>query len=161
MNNKPKGWRPPATTRIGAPKFGKDQKGQSAILCPFCIPTHPIVPGYEAMCGTALEIRAVQPVYKARFYKGMVCAKCGKDGDQMVRFQNAFIHIKDCTPGVATLTEAPKFTKVARVVYNAPRWIKARVEKKFGQAMPVDEILPDGTRTGHVIGYFFLKGKPT
>ena len=159
MNNKPKGWRPPATTRIEAPKFGKTKDGKDSILCPFCNPTHPLTPGSEAMCGTALQVRAVQMVYKAKHYKGMVCAKCGKDGDQMVRFQNAFIHVKDCTPGVATLTESPQFSKLARLVYTAPPYIKALFEKRFGSAMSVDEVLPNGTRTGNIIGYFFMKGK--
>lgn len=148
---------PRYTTRIDAPKPGKDKDGKPAMMCPFCNPSHPLVPGLEAPCGTNLQVRAVQIVYKSKFHDDMVCAKCGKSGDQMVRFQNAFIHIKDCAPGVATLTEAPKFSKLARLFYNPPARIKLMMEKLFGRSMAVDEVTPDGKRTGRVLGYFFMK----
>lgn len=155
---KGKDWRPPATTRIDAPRPGKDSNGKPAMLCPFCQPSHPLIPGIEAHCGTNLQVRAVQVVFKAKYHKGMVCAKCGKDGDQMVQFQNAFIHVKDCMPGVATLTDPPKFSKLAQMVYKSHARVQALLQKRFGQAMAVDEVMPDGTRTGQVLGYFFMKG---
>jgi hypothetical protein len=103
-------------------------------------------------------MRAVQTVYRAKFIKDMVCAKCGQGGGDMVRFQNAFIHVNDCSPGVVTLVEPPSLSFWARRVYFMPIWFKSRIEKRTGRAMPVDEVLPDGQRTGKVLGYFFMKG---
>lgn len=147
--------KPRTTVRIEAPLAGKGKDGKPTLLCPFCKPTHPIIPGKVSMCGTALEMRAVQTVFKARFIKGMVCAKCGQGGGDMVHFQNAFVHVHDCTPGVAVLTQPPVFTPFARLVYGLPEKLKTRIEKRTGMAVPVDEVKPDGTRTGQVLGYFF------
>jgi hypothetical protein len=151
--------KPKFTQRIEAPIAKKEKDGSASLYCPFCKPSHKIMPGMEALCGTRLEVRAVQIVFKAKYEKDMKCAKCGQGGGEMVRFQNAFIHANDCTPGVATLTEAPKFSKWAQIVWGIP-WpaLKARIEKRTGKAMPVDEVTPDGARTGVVLGHFFFKG---
>jgi hypothetical protein len=150
--------KPKYTTRIEAPIAKKEKDGSAGLYCPFCKPTHKILPGMEYPCGTRIEVRAAQMVFKAKYEKNMVCAKCRKGGGEMVRFQNAFIHTHDCTPGVATFTEPPKFSKIAEALSRSPEWLKDRVEKRFGKIMPVDEVTPDGTRTGVVLGYFFYKG---
>lgn len=112
----------------------------------------------ESLCGTRLEVRAVQVVFRAKYQKDMICVKCGQGGGDMVRFQNAFIHADDCMPGVATFTEPPKYSKVAKLLYNFPAFIKSIIEKKYGKIMPVDEVNPQGERTGVVLGYFFYEG---
>ena len=155
---KKKSTRPLVRQRIDAPLTGKDAKGKPALICPFCKPGHVIVPGVRAACGTELQFRAVQPVYLAEYAKEMVCAKCGKGGGEMVPFRNAFAHLEDCTPGVAVLSEKPKFSPIASLVYRLPEAVKARVEKHTGKSMPVDEVLEDGTRTGKILGFFFWKG---
>jgi len=148
-------FKPRTTIRIEAPLAGKGKDGKPTLLCPFCHPTHPIIPGKVSLCGTNLEMRATQTVFRARFIKNMVCAKCGQGGGDMVHFQNAFIHVHDCTPGVATFTEPPSMTWFARSVYWLPNGFKKHIEKRTGRAVPVDEVKPDGTRTGKVLGYFF------
>lgn len=150
--------KPKFTNRIEAPIAKKEKDGSASLYCPFCKPTHKILPGMESACGTRLEVRAVQMVIHAKYDKTMVCVKCNKGGGDMVRFQNAFIHVADCMPGVATFTEEPKYSQFAKLLFKAPEWIKTRIEKKFGTIMPVDEISPDGQRTGVVLGYFFYKG---
>lgn len=151
--------KPKYTTRIKPPIAKKEKDGSASLWCPFCHPTHKILPGMESACGTRLEVRAVQMVFKAKYEKDMVCVKCGQGGGEMVLFRNAFIHVHDCTPGVAALTEEPKFTPLARIVYSIP-WpsLKTRVEKRTGRAMKVDEVTPEGERTGKVLGYAFFEG---
>jgi len=150
--------KPKYTQRIEAPIAKKEKDGSASLWCPFCKPSHKILPGMEALCGTRLEVRAVQIVFKARYEKDMKCAKCGGGGGEMVRFQNAFVHTHDCTPGVATLTEPPKFSRWAAFVAKLPDSLKNRIEKRTGKAMPVDEVTPTGERTGVVLGHFFYKG---
>lgn len=150
--------RPRTTQRVEAP-IAKMEKKEAILYCPFCRPTHKIVPGVENPCGTRLEVRAVQTVYKARYMKEMVCLKCGQGGGEMVQYRNGFVHTHDCAPGVAALTEEPKFNKWAEIVYGMP-WpaVKSAIEKRVGRAMQVDEVAPDGKRTGKVLGYAFFKG---
>ena len=152
-------YRPRITTRIDAPKAGKDKSGKPALMCPFCVPSHPLVPGVQSGCGTDLQMRAVQTVYKAKFIKDMKCAKCGQGGGEMVRFLNAYVHVGDCAPGVVTLADPPDTTFFAHGVYLLPLAFRSRIEKYTGKAMPIDEVMPDGTRTGKTLGYFFLKGQ--
>lgn len=152
-------WKPRITTRIESPRAGKDRNGKPALLCPFCAQTHALIPGVQSGCGTDLQMRAVQTVYKAKFIKEMKCAKCGEGGGEMVRFQNAFVHIHDCAPGVVTLSEPPDMSFWARGIYMLPLSFKKRIEKYTGKVMPIDEVMPDGTRTGKTLGYFFLKGQ--
>ena len=146
------------TTRIEAPIARKEKDGSAGLYCPFCKPTHKILPGAESACGTRPEVRAVQMVFRAKYEKDMICAKCGQGGGEMVMFRNAFVHAYDCTPGVATLVEEPKFTPLAQIVYKLPSALKSRIEKHTGRAMQVDEVMPTGERTGKVLGYTFLKG---
>lgn len=149
---------PKTTFRIEAP-IAKMEKKEAVLYCPFCKPTHRITPGVENPCGTHLEVRAVQTVYRAKYVKEMVCLKCGQGGGEMVQFRNGFIHAHDCAPGVAALTEEPKFNRFAQIVYSIP-WpaLKSRIEKRIGRAMQVDEVTPDGTRTGKILGYAFFRG---
>ena len=148
--------RPVSSQRIEAPLTGTI-KGKPALMCPFCHPSHVIVPGKRSACGTDLQVRAVQPVYNAKFIKEMRCAKCGRGGGEMAHFANAFAHVADCTPGVAVLAEKPHFSDFARLVYGLPEYPKRLIEKRTGAAVPVDEVLEDGTRTGKILGYFFYR----
>lgn len=155
--SKTKQIRPPFTERIGTPKATKDEKGNAVLWCPFCIPSHPLDTGGASACGTILQVRAVQIVYKSKFNKDLVCVKCQKGGGDMVHFNNAYIHTHDCMPGVATFVDPPKFSKAAALVFKAPGWIKPRLEKILGEAKPVEEVTEDGTRTGKILGHFFWR----
>jgi hypothetical protein len=153
---KKKSFQPIVSQRVEAPLTGTI-KGKPALMCPWCKPTHILIPGQRAACGTELQVRAVQPVYKARYAKDMTCAKCGKGGGEMVPFANAFAHISNCMPGVAVLSEKPNFSRLASLVYRLPERMKNVIEKRTGKAMPVDEVTEDGTRTGKILGHFFWK----
>jgi hypothetical protein len=157
--SKKNSFRSPITQRSETPGLNKDEHGNVVILCPFCKPSHILRPGHIEKCGTSLVLQAVQQVVRAK-YSNSVCVKCGKGGGDMVRYMNAYIHTKDCSPDVMTMTEPPKFSWLAMVIYKSPKWAKGIFEKFTGQTMPVDEVKPDGTRTGVTLGWFFLpRGK--
>jgi hypothetical protein len=157
--SKKNSFKPPVSQRTGTPGLTKGEGGRNVILCPFCKPAHELRPGFVEPCGTTLQINAVQQVVKAK-YSGLVCVKCGKGGGDMVRYMNAHIHTHDCSPEVMTMTEPPKFSRLAMIIYKLPKRAKKFFEKFTGQVMPVDEVKPDGTRTGVTLGWFFLpRGK--
>jgi len=117
------------------------------------------MPDKPAACGTLLVLTAEQTVYKAKYDKRFICAKCHQGGGEMVIYQGGFIHTHDCAPGVMTMTEPPQFSRLAGVVYKLPERIKKIIQRYTGNAMPVEEILPNGTRTGVTLGYFFHQVK--
>lgn len=157
--SKSKSFKPPITQRVDIPRVAKNEHGATILLCPFCQPSHPLRTDGETACGTMLRVQAVQTVYDARHAKKLVCAKCGKGGGKMVAWNGAYVHLEQCVEGVVTMTEQPKFTKVAEYVYKSPKWAKQIIEKYAGRATPVNEVSPNGERTGNVLGYFFWKGK--
>ena len=144
------------TIRHGSPTL-KMENGKPVIMCPFCTPSHALVLSGASPCGTLIEVRATQAVYKARFHKDMVCVKCGESGGNMVQWNNAFMHAPDCKPGVLTFTDPPPISRMAEFVFTAPSWIKPWLEAMFGETRPVEEVTPDGTRTGAILGYIFYK----
>ena len=79
----------------------------------------------------------------------------------MVRFLNAYVHVGDCAPGVVTLAEPPDTSFFAHGIYLLPLAFRSRIEKVTGRVMPIDEVMPDGTRTGKKLGYFFLRNGST
>lgn len=147
----------PVRERYGTPFITREKDGSAILNCPFCKPTHPIRPDVGSACGTMLEVRAVQRIYRAKYEKDMVCVKCGKGGDEMVLFQNGFIHTHDCAPGVVALANPPKYSKLAAKVYGTK--LQGLAERIFGKITPVHEVNPDGTKTGLTLGYFFTRGK--
>jgi hypothetical protein len=149
---KTKATQPTFRVREAEPKVTKDAK----IMCPFCPIPHPLIAGEVAPCGTYIHVSAVQRIYRAKFNKDMVCAKCGKVGGEMIHSRNAFTHLEDCMPGVAVMNEAPKFSRFASFVYKMNDGIlKTLIEKRTGEAKPVEEVEPSGKRTGVTLGYFF------
>lgn len=157
--SKTKNFKEPARTRYGTPTITRDKDGTAILNCPFCAPTHPIRPNIASVCGTMLEVRAVQRVYRAKYEKGMVCVKCGQGGGEMVLFQNGFIHTYDCKPGVVALANPPKFSRLADAAHKAPPSVRKMIEGVMGDIVPVYEVNPDGTKTGVTLGYFFKRGK--
>lgn len=146
--------KPPVKSRRAMPLV--NDKGE--LVCPFCRPTHPLDPTEQSLCGTHIEITAVQTVYKAQYLKEPPkCLKCGGDKGEMVRFQGAFIHAVDCKPGMALMTETPTLTPWARWIYHLPDFAKRPIEKRIGRASPLELIDQEGKKTGEVAGYFFYK----
>lgn len=103
-----------------------------------------------------VQMRVVQTVYRAKYNDKMVCVKCAKGGGEMVRFLEALIHIPDCMPGVATLVDPPPFSKFAKFVHASGK-LKPLFEYFAGVATPIEEVMPDGKRTGVTLGYFFKR----
>lgn len=154
-----KGSKPPIHTRERIPILSKDGKGNALLLCPFCTPPHPINPDSPSICGTILQVRALQTIYKAKKYdKNTVCVKCQKGGGEMVLFQGALIHTHDCSPGVVALSTPPKYSLFAEWTHGLEDGpIKHYIQKRFGNAMAVEEVTPTGEKTGKIFGYFFNK----
>lgn len=149
------GIKPEFTTRESPPKVMKLEKGMQ-LMCPFCVPPHPIVPGQESTCGTRIEVRAVQTVIPLRTVrdKGLVCMKCKETGKgPMARFGNGFVHVEDCKPDTMVMTDHPPFSKLAERVYHMnDGWWKKMMISRFGDPQETRE-----TATDKVAGYFFLK----
>ena len=128
-------------------------------MCPFCIIPHPLIAGEVSPCGTYIKVSAVQRVYKARHMTGMVCARCGKEGGEMIHARNAFIHLENCTPNEAWISELPKFSRLAEFVFKMKDGkIKTLIENRTGKARSVMNVEPDGKHTG-VLGYFFYRSQ--
>lgn len=147
-------------TREGLPRVTQTKEG-TLILCPFCTPTHPIVPGEPTPCGTELRLTAVQTVIPSRIARiqKITCVKCkATGGGEMVRYMNGFVHLEDCTPGTNLLRTPPKYTPWAKLVFKMPKVLQNRVTRLTGEPQPVREINRDGTETGKILGYIFLKG---
>ncbi len=155
-----KAFKPQVITRELPPKVRQTKDGYQ-LMCPFCIPPHPIVPGQQASCGTEVKVSAVQTVIPARTAndKGLRCMKCHEVGKgPMVRSGDGFVHQADCAPGTTVLTNPPPNSRFARRVYNMKDgWLKRWMEKRNGKAQCVKEIDPQGNETGKILSYFFLK----
>jgi len=152
------GYKPEVTVRESEPKTevrGKDM----VVLCPFCMPPHPIAVGKESACGTALLVKAVQVIYPKRTVnkRGLTCLKCHQGGGEMVKFNLGFVHLHECTPGTRLMAEAPEFSKWAQMVYGMPQWMQKIVEARVGKARLVKEVDPEGKETGVILGYFFYR----
>lgn len=153
-------FKPPYRQRTAVPKLTKDEHGANILLCPFCADPHPIMPFVPSPCGTTVTFYAEQTIYRAKADKRFVCAKCGQGGGEMVKWNNAFIHTPDCKPEIKTLTEPPKYSEFAKIVYTMPDgFIKNNIQKVLGKAQIVEEVTTDGQLTGTVLGYFFHKKK--
>lgn len=147
MKKKPN-YKPETKIREAIPKLGEQ------ILCPFCIPTHPLAVGKDSACGTTLKVTAVQVVVPARTVHkyNLVCVKCGKSNGEMVKFNQGYIHLRECDPGTILLAETPQFTKWAALVFKLPEPIRKWIEKMTGIAREVRK-----KETDEVQGYFFYR----
>ena len=139
--------------------IGKPTKSGIVLMCPFCKPSHAVVPGRDNSCGVVLDVKAIQPVIGARSVRieKIFCVKCGKSGGEMLYYFNGYVHLKNCTPGTRLLTEMPEYSRMAAFVYNLPAQVRSWLEKRMGIVQMVKEITPEGVETGEAQGYFFLK----
>lgn len=157
---KHKTFRPIVNTRELPPKVRQTPNGFQ-LLCPFCIPTHVIVPGQSATCGTELKLTAIQTVIPARTAndKQLRCMKCHVVGKgPMVRFGGGFVHREDCQPGTKLLIDPPPHSKLAQRVYHLKDGhLKRWLERRYGKAQYVGEVDNAGNETGKILSYFFQK----
>ncbi len=131
----------------------------TALLCPFCNPPHPLLPGGNE-CGAVLRVTAVRIVIPARVVreKNHKCLKCGQGLGEMVHIgQNSYIHSVNCQPGTHIIMTPQKYSRWAEHVAKLPTALREVVEKRTGKASAMKEIEPDGTETGKILGYFFYK----
>ncbi|GAH00933.1 unnamed protein product [marine sediment metagenome] len=96
--------------------------------CPFCFPPHPLMLQKESHCGTMLELKAIQ-----RLYKGVKCAKCGESGGTLSKVKEKYQHAKDCLPGSILLPEDPVPSTSAKIAYYLPQFIRQFVSKRRQQ----------------------------
>lgn len=159
MSKRSAGYKPTVTARELPPKLG-EVKGDVRTLCPFCEHPHPIAVGKISRCGTQLRVTAIQTVVPTRTVNkfNLKCIKCGQGGGKMVKFNEGYIHLHECTPNTTLLAEEPVYSDWARFVYGLPDLIRKPIERRTGAARRVDQIDQDGKETGHVAGYFFYRG---
>lgn len=152
-------YKPEVKVREATPRV-KEDVNAPALLCPFCEIPHPISIGQDAICGTTLRVTAVQTIYPARTVHkhSLLCIKCGKGDGEMIRFNQGYIHLKECAPNTKLMAEVPPFSKYAEWVYQLPPALRKPIEKRWGYAKQVKELDPHGADTGKVLGYFFFKG---
>lgn len=146
-------------TRSMPPKVEQTKKGV-VVQCPFCIPTHPILPGVASQCGTILDVKAIQSYLSshATHHNKIHCLKCGEIGGEMVPYRRGYVHIKDCKPDTKLITEIPKLSHWAKAVFHMPAKVRSKLEKIYGVAKELKEIDTEGKQTGVTLGYFFWKG---
>lgn len=158
MKHKPN--RPDVRTREALPKVENGKKGV-AVLCPFCKPSHAILPGVRSPCGTILDIKAIQPILLAHTARrdGVKCLKCGETGKEMIQYHEGFICLEDCRPNLKLVTEHPPLSNVARFVHGLPAKLRAMVEKRLGIVIELKDFDKEGNVTGKTLGYFFSKGE--
>lgn len=151
----PNGQKPEVTTRELPPKVRKLERGMQ-LMCPFCVPPHPIVPNQDAVCGTSVKVVAVQVIIPLRTVrdKGLTCAKCGEQGKgPMVRFGQGFVHLEDCKPGMVFFAQKPVYSRMAKYVYHLKDgWWKKFLTARYGEPAEVKE-----TATNKVEGYAFQR----
>jgi len=156
---KPK-YRNPLRTREAIPKLKKTKDGVE-LLCPFCDPPHPILPGVPTVCGATLRVTAVQQIIISRVTKHekLICMKCHQGGGEMVKFMNGFVHLVECAPDVNLIADPPKNSKVAKRIYGFPKRLRAIIEKFTGVVNIVKVVDPLGNETGEIQSYFFAPKK--
>jgi hypothetical protein len=120
-------------------------KNNAVMMCPFCDIPHPISiePG---VCGTKIEISASQTIY----YRGTVCALCGKEGGDMFKYGNAYCHVHRCVPG-KMLLDKPKKSLTASLFYKMPNKLHVWVKEKLGRAAAQMQ------KDGKTVGYTWVK----
>jgi len=114
-----------AGRRREAPALLNERDGQPSIDCPFCFPTHPLVVGKDAHCGTRLELKAVQ-----RLYASVQCAKCQKSDGTLTKIGDKYQHTHDCTPGKLLFEKDPVPSKSAERVFKLPKWLREPIQRR-------------------------------
>lgn len=142
------------------PKVEAGKKGVM-VQCPFCLPTHAILPGIASPCGTTLKVMAIQPYLSSHTtrHENIHCLKCGQIGGEMIKYRNGYVHMTECSPGTKLLTEIPPLSKVAKIIYKLPKKLRTFFEDHMGAIKELQEIDAEGKSTGKILGYFFWKGK--
>lgn len=140
----------------------KQTKQGPQLMCPYCVPSHPIAINVDSPCGTTIKVTALQTIVPSRISRmaGLTCIKCHKVGHgDMVPYHQGFVHVEDCTPGIKLMTLPPKISRMAGLVAKLPEKIRTMIEKRTGKTQSVELIDPIGKEIGKTLGYVFVKGK--
>lgn len=158
MKYKPK--RSDVKTRELPPKVEATKKGV-LVQCPFCSPTHVILPGVQSQCGTTLRVTAVQNIFTAHAtrHNDIKCLKCGETGKEMVKYRSGYVCVEECKPDTKLMAEIPPLSKIAQIVFKLPAGVRKIIEKRTGVVKQLQEIDVEGKPTGVIVGHFFWKGK--
>lgn len=116
---------PQSRERSELPKLG-ELNGQKVIVCPFCDPPHALIAEEVAPCGTYIQVRAVQNVFRNE-----KCELCGERNGLLIMVGNKFKHTHDCSPGKFLFAAPPKKSTIAGVVYKLPDFIQPAFAKIF------------------------------
>jgi hypothetical protein len=117
--------------------------GENAqVLCPYCARAHPLPIIGEAICGTRLEIRAIQKVYH-----GVQCSLCGRSQGTMVKIGGGYKHAVPCTPGKELYAEPPPASRSAALFWHSPAFVQLFIARRLRRS--VVEL----KRAGKVVGY--------
>lgn len=140
--------------RRHVPKVGYDKDKNPTIVCPFCRDPHVLIPGQAAVCGTTIEIMAVQPTYRS---SRIACARCGETGGTLTKLgNNQYVHAHHCSPKkfyedtpktswTAALAwkllpkENPNW--LARFLVNGVKWIPEELVKLDSEGKPTDSVV--------------------
>lgn len=106
-----------------------------------------------------LHVTAIQEIISSRTVRieGLTCIKCRQTGHgEMVRYMNGYVHLEECAPEINLLTEAPKLSRWAEIIYNLPEGLRKQVVRWTGAVECVHGLDPSGNEQ-EIIGYSFSK----
>ena len=101
-----------ARTRKKAPiiREGKE-KHDIQVLCPNCPDQHPINMLEPSICGTILELMAVQTIFHG---KSVTCIRCKEAGGTFMKMgDNQYAHTHNCVPGATVIPGNYKLSRTA------------------------------------------------
>jgi hypothetical protein len=130
--------------RRAPPKLEHEGEKLKAILCPFCKPSHPIYVGTPAVCGTILELEAVQVAFR-----GVKCYVCGQSDGSLIRVGDVYRHAEPCKPGVRSYAVPPKPSRLAGLLWHTPASVHRWLGRTFNR-LPTEVKQADG-RVYHVL----------
>ena len=133
----------------------EEKDGKMVLMCPFCNPPHPLSTTHVADCGTFLEVKAVQPVFRA---KAIVCVKCGGSGGTMKKVdEHNYAHTFDCAPDKEVHHSLPENSLSAQLAYLLPVFILKPLAKRLGkQPQELYRLDEEGNPTGRPVGYCWV-----
>lgn len=117
-------------------------EGKRVIGCPFCRPSHPLpINGTQAICGTWINVEAVQNTY---FERELKCVVCGNSGGNMVRIGDSYRHSYECKKDRVIYAKQPKLNVLAKLAWKLPKPVM-----KALKINPIEVTNQDG----EVLGY--------
>ena len=127
--------------RRQAPRISNDGKGV-LIECPYCHPPHPLRVDLPAPCGTILELRAIQ-----NLYRDVKCVLCENSQGTLIKVGEYYRHAHECSPGKRIYTVPPEKSRSAAVFHRFPKFLHKFYARNFGK------VVIELSHQGEVAGY--------